>query len=141
VSTERVFLLETNVLSELTRKAPHPNVLSFFSRSKPGSLCISALTLGEIRRGVAHKAKTDMRAALEFEAWAKELEHIYASRILSVDAEVASIWGALSAQRTRPIVDTLLAATALHHGLTMVTRNTADVRDTGVPLINPWELP
>ncbi len=82
-----------------------------------------------------------MRAALEFEQWAKELEHTYASRILSIDTEVASIWGVLSAQRSRPIVDTLLAATALHHGLTMVTRNTGDVRDTGVPLINPWELP
>ncbi len=141
MTTERAFLLDSNVLSELTRKAPHPNVLSFFSRAKPGSLCISALTLGEVRRGVAKKAKTDMRAALEFEQWAKELEHTYASRILSIDTEVASIWGVLSAQRSRPIVDTLLAATALHHGLTMVTRNTGDVRDTGVPLINPWELP
>jgi len=69
------------------------------------------------------------------------VESSYSDRVLGIDIAIAKIWARLSAQRSRPVVDTLLAATALHHGLILVTRNVADVAGTAVPVINPWELP
>lgn len=131
-------MLDTNVLSELTRKTPHRSVLRFFSETDAGSLFLSALTFGEIRKGVARKARTDLQAAYAFETWARKLENTYFRRILVIDTTIANIWGSLSAQRSRPVVETLLAATALRHRLTMVTRNTRDVADTGVSIYNPW---
>ena len=134
------YLLDTNVISELTRKTPSPSVVKFFSETEPGALFLSALTLGEIRKGVAHKARTDVHAAYALETWAKKLENTYFRRILVVDSAVATVWGNLSSQRNLPVVDTLLAATAIRHGLTMVTRNSRDVADTGVKFYNPWQI-
>jgi predicted nucleic acid-binding protein len=136
-----LYLLDTNVISEFARRPPHAKVIQFFAQVDPLSLAVSALTLGELRKRAAMRPIVDPVAAQGITSWVDTVESSYEERVLLVDVAIANIWAALSAQRSRPIIDTLLAATALHHGLTMVTRNTADVRDTGVPLINPSELP
>jgi predicted nucleic acid-binding protein len=76
----------------------------------------------------------------ELQVWVAEIEKAFNDRLLGVDASIAHLWGRITSDRTRPPIDCLIAATALHHGLTLVTRNTRDFADTGVLLLNPWEL-
>ncbi len=133
------YLLDTNVVSETRKNQANPQVLSFLAAVEPSSLFLSVLTIGELRKGVANKKRTDVPGAKRIGAWVDGLEGTFADRILNIDAVTARVWGELSAQRTRPVIDTLLAATALAHGLTLVTRNTSDVVDTKVKLLNPWE--
>ena len=99
---------------------------------------ISPLTLGELRKGAALQAKRGLPTAQALAEWVDGLEEQYFHRLLPVDLPIARIWGELEATRTRPVVDTLLAATAIHHRLTLVTRNVRDVQDTPVLLHNPW---
>jgi predicted nucleic acid-binding protein len=99
---------------------------------------ISVLTLGELRKGVALKRGRDPAGANQLAQWVDEIEAEYADRILSVDRVVARMWGELLASRPLPIVDTLIAATALAHRLTLVTRNICDFAATGVEVHNPW---
>ncbi|WP_263355649.1 type II toxin-antitoxin system VapC family toxin [Acidicapsa ligni] len=132
------YLLDTNVLSETRRKQADERVLAFLARVEPESLYISVLTLGELRKGVAIKRRTDPEAADRLAQWVDGLEYSFADRILGLDAATARLWGELSAERPRPVVDTLLAATAIVHQLTLVTRNTQDVQDIQVDLLNPW---
>ena len=96
------------------------------------------LSLGELRKGVALKIRSDADAAKRLGTWVDRLEFSFGERILGVDAAIARQWGELSAQRSRPVIDTLLAATALVHELTLVTRNINDVHDLGVKLLDPW---
>jgi predicted nucleic acid-binding protein len=142
VSTRLQYLLDTNVLSETRRKQADERVIRFLSSVEPSVLFLSVLTLGELRKGVALKGRSDpsdSSAARALGSWVDGLEFSFADRILGVDAATARLWGELSAQRPRPVVDTLLAATAVVHELTLVTRNTADVLDTGVSLFDPWK--
>ena len=139
MSTRLQYLLDTNVLSETRRKQADERVIRFLSSVEPSVLFLSVLTLGELRKGVALKGRSDPSAARALGSWVDGLEFSFADRILGVDAATARLWGELSAQRPRPVVDTLLAATAVVHGLTLVTRNTADVLDTGVSLLDPWK--
>lgn len=132
------YLLDTNILSETRRARAEPRVMSFLSAADPARLFISALTVGELRKGVAIKRRSDAGIAARLGAWVDTLEAGFADRILPVDAAVATLWGELSADRPRPVVDTLLAATALAHDLTLVTRNAGDMAGTGVPVVNPW---
>ena len=133
------YLLDTNVLSETRRKQADERVIRFLSSAEQSGLFLSVLTLGELRKGVALKGRSDPSAARALGSWVDGLEYSFADRILGVDAAITRLWGELSAQRPRPVVDTLLAATAVVHGLTLVTRNTADVLDTGVTLFDPWK--
>ena len=133
------YLLDTNVLSETRRKQADERVIRFLSSAEPSVLFLSVLTLGELRKGVALKGRSDPSAARALGSWVDGLEYSFADRVLGVDAATARLWGELSAQRPRPVVDTLLAATAVVHGLTLVTRNTADVLDTGASLFDPWK--
>lgn len=133
-----LYLLDTNVLSETRKKQADARVMAFLAAAEPSALRISVLSLGELRKGVALKARSDPQAAHALAGWVDGLEFSFADRILGIDAATASLWGELSAQRPRPVVDTLLAATALKHGLTLVTRNVEDVRDIGVMLLDPW---
>src|ERR1700735_5328868 len=110
----------------------------FLSAVEPSALFISVLSLGELRKGVALKSRSDADAAKLLVTWVDGLEFSFGDRILRGDAAIARQWGELSAQRSRPVVDTLLAATALVHKLTLVTRNTSDVHDLGVQLFDPW---
>ena len=132
------YLLDTNILSETRKKRADERVISFLSTAEPSALFISVLSLGELRKGVALKIRSDADAAKRLGAWVDGLESSFGERILGVDAAIARQWGELSAQRSRPVVDTLLAATALVHKLTLVTRNISDVHDLGVKLLDPW---
>jgi toxin FitB len=133
------YLLDTNVISETRKKQAHPRVIAFLSSVPKDSLFLSVLTLGELRRGVAMRKVSDPAGAKILSAWVDGLEISFSDRILGVDAAAASRWGELSAQRSMPVIDTLLAATAIVHKLVLVTRNTSDVEDTGVATLNPWQ--
>jgi predicted nucleic acid-binding protein len=139
VSGRLQYLLDTNILSETRKKQANERVISFLSAAEPSALFISVLSLGELRKGVALKVQFDADAAKRLGTWVDGLEFSFADRILAVDAATARQWGELSAQRSRPVVDTLLAATALVHKLTLVTRNIGDVHDLGVKLLDPWK--
>ena len=134
-----IYLLDTNVVSETRRVRPNERVLAFIDGVDDETLFISALTIGELQRGVELKRRNDPVAAMRIAEWIEETQQFYAERILPVGVEVAWLWGALSADRGRPIVDTLIAATAMVHGLTLVTRNTAHVEGLRLTVINPWE--
>ena len=137
------FLLDTNVISELIGQGPDPHVVQWVEATDEVLLHLSVLTLGEIRKGIASLPPAKRRTALE--AWlGTELRNRFAGRILPIDAEVADRWGYLAAQTRSqkvllPVIDGLLAATALQHNLTFVTRNTKDVAGIGVAVFNPWE--
>jgi len=133
------YLIDTNVVSELTRPEPAPSVAAWFEEIADEALYLSVLTLGELRRGVeklpVSKRKEKLRYWLEH-----ELPEWFGNRLLPVDAAVADAWGRLQAiaERTRPAIDSLLASTALHHHLRLVTRNTADFGIKGLETVNPW---
>lgn len=133
------YLVDTNVLSELRRKQPQPQVVAWFTNRPRQTLYLSVLTLGEIRKGI--ERLNDVVRQQPLLDWLEvELPNYFLGRLLAVDAQTADRWGRLlgSAGRPLPAVDSLLAATALQHDLTLVTRNTADFEGTGVRLINPW---
>jgi toxin FitB len=141
VSGPVAYLLDTNLLSETRKKKADSGVISFLESADSSSLFVSVLTLGELRKGiVAKKLKDpDPNAAKKLTAWVEGLELSFADRILGIDAATARLWGDWSGQRPRPVVDTLLAATAVLHDLTFVTRNLRDVRGIPVKLHNPWQ--
>jgi toxin FitB len=136
------FLLDTNVISELVKPRPEPRVTRWIDATDEGLLCLSVLTLGEIRKGIASLPDASRRVSLE--TWLDhELALRFAGRILLIDQAVADRWGwiaakALAAKSPLPVIDGLLAATAMQHNLTLVTRNTRDVAVTGVAVFNPW---
>jgi predicted nucleic acid-binding protein len=140
VSGQVSFLFDTNLLSETRKPKPDPGVIAFLQSAELSSNFISVLTLGELRKGVAAKKLKDPNpaAANQLAAWVEGLELSFADRILGIDAATARLWGEWSGQRPRPVVDTLLAATAVLHDLTLVTRNLRDVRGIPVKLLNPW---
>jgi len=113
-------------------------VARFFSTVPIGVICLSVLTLGELHKGELKRRKSDPEGARQLLTWLTGLEAMYAERILPVDQRTAILWGELSADRSRPVVDTLLAATAIAHDLTLVTRNVKDFSGLGVKLLNPW---
>ena len=134
------YLIDTHVLSELRRKLPDPAVLRWFSQRPAGTLYLSVLTLGEIRKGVEALADRPRRLAL-LDWLETELPAYFAGRILPVDAAVADCWGRLVAQAARPLpaIDSLLVATAAQHGLILVTRNLRDTQGLGVQVVSPWD--
>jgi len=134
------YLLETNVISETRKIRADPAVLTFLGAADVAALFLSVLTLGELRKGVAARRRIDPVTADQLGTWVAGIETTYADRVLPVDTSVARIWGELSAGRSLPAIDTLIAATAMVHGLTLVTRNTRDVELTGVPVIDPWQV-
>lgn len=133
------YLLDTNVVSETRKVRADRGVVAFLSAAEAAGLFLSVLSLGELRKGVAAKHRTDPNAADRLGAWVDGLETSFADRILPIDVAIARCWGELSASRSLPVIDTLIAATAISHGLTLVTRNTGDVESTGVPLFDPWQ--
>jgi predicted nucleic acid-binding protein len=138
------FLLDTNVLSEFNRRGdPNPLVKQWLEAVDTGSLYASVLTLAEIRFGVELLPPSKRRTQLE-EWLDRDLPAWFDSRVLPVDRSIADRWGVLRAQaqiKGRPlsVVDGLLAATALQHGLTIVSRNVGDFAVVGLAAINPWE--
>jgi predicted nucleic acid-binding protein len=134
------YLLDTNVISETRKARADSGVIAFLSAAEATGLFLSVLTLGELCKGVAAKRRTDPGAADQLGAWVDGIETTFADRVLPIDATTARRWGELSANRSLPVIDTLIAATAISHGLTLVTRNTRDVESTGVPLVDPWQI-
>lgn len=133
------FLVDTNVLSELRRPRPERKVVDWFQTQAQRALYLSVLTLGEIRKGIDKLPAGPRREALDH--WlTRDLPLYFTGRLLPLDAAVADEWGRLSARVSRPLpaIDGLLAATALRHGLGLVTRNTPDFEDLGLEVINPW---
>jgi toxin FitB len=136
------FLLDTNVISELVKPKPEPKVTTWIDSIDENLLYLSVLTLGEIRKGIASLRHAARRVTLE--AWLdSDLVLRFAERILPIDRAVADRWGRLAAdagsvKSPLPVIDGLLAATALDQNLTLVTRNTRDIAVTGVSVFNPW---
>jgi predicted nucleic acid-binding protein len=133
------FLLDTNVLSELRKgRRCDPWVRRWAATVEP-EIHTSVVALGELKRGVERARPRDPRFAGELERWLTRLIRTMGSRILPVDQAVALEWGRITAPRTVPPIDGLLAATALVHGMTLVTRNVKDFADLGVSYLNPFE--
>jgi len=133
------YLLDTNIVFEVRKRHPNPGVVAFLVETNPDRSFISAMTIGELRKGVAARRAGDVEAAGQLAEWVDQLEADFSERVISVDRTVARIWGELSARRPLPVVDTLIAATALVHGLVLVTRNVRDVAATEVDVLNPWK--
>jgi len=139
------YLLDTNVPSEFSRDRPEPRVIQWL-RSQPSSaLFLSAVTLGEIRKGIVVLAPGRRRSALEM--WFRTyVPAWFGNRILSVTGSIADRWGILDGEcqlrgTTLNTADGMIAATATEHGLTLVTRNVKDFAGLGVPIFNPWDAP
>jgi hypothetical protein len=139
VSDRAGYLLDTNVLSETRRKKADSGVISFLESAEPTSLYMSVLTIGEFRKGVIAKKREDSDAAARLSSWIDGLELSFADRIIGIDVAIAKLWGEWSGERPRSVVDTLLAATAVVHDFTLVTRNVRDIADLPVKTLNPWE--
>lgn len=133
------FLLDTNVVSELERRRPNVGVLRWFDRVRPGDLHLSVLTIGQIRRGIERVRPRNPTRAAGLETWLAGLRVSFRERILPIDAAIAEQCGRLNDPNPAPIVDSLLAATALVHDWTVVTRNAVDFDRTGVRVLNPFE--
>jgi toxin FitB len=134
------FLLDTNVISEIRRPKPNAGVTTWFEEAADEDLFLSVLVVGEIRQGIERLRIRDPEQAAVFERWLDTLQLDFRDRLLPVSAAVGDAWGRLNAPAPLPAVDSLLAATALVHGLVFVTRDTSKLEGAGVPLLNPWEL-
>jgi predicted nucleic acid-binding protein len=134
-----MYLVDTNVVSEARRGSRQ--AVGWLQSVRPEAIYLSALTLGEIMRGVTLRQRTDPRTALRLAEWLERLRRDHADRIMPVTDRIALEWGRIAALRPRGDVDGLIAATAIVHDLILVTRNVSDFEDTPVSLINPWDVP
>ncbi|MER9585223.1 type II toxin-antitoxin system VapC family toxin [Mesorhizobium sp. M0047] len=133
-----MYLLDTNIVSDVQRRLPKPT--EWLTSVDPTSVSLSVITLGEIEREIVKLRKVDSEKATRLDLWLRELRRDNADRILAVTEDVALAWGRITAGRTRGSADTLIAATALVHDLILVTRNVADFDNTGVTVFNPWVI-
>lgn len=135
-----MYLLDTNVISEGTKRKPNENVFRWFSSVEYQSTFLSVLTLGEVRKGI-EKLMDERKKQILIQWLEEDLLKQFHGRIISVDAKIADKWGYLQASRTLASIDGLIAATALVHNLKLVTRNTIDFDDiVGIEMINPWHV-
>lgn len=132
------FLLDTNVVSETRKRAPDTNVLDWLERRDHRELYLSVLTIGELTKGIALRRRRDPRAAASLEHWLRGIDVLFSDRVIPIDVSIAAAWGRLNAERPLPVIASMLAATAMERGLTLVTRNVKDIEATGVAIINPW---
>lgn len=135
------YLIDTNVISEIVRPKPSHKVLSWFESIPNQSIYLSVLTLGEIRKGIEKIEFKERKEKLKL--WLEnELPAWFENRILPIDAQIADRWGQLQTQVKHlvPAIDSLIAATALHHNLCIVTRNEQDFKFPLLQVINPWNL-
>jgi toxin FitB len=134
------FLVDTNVIAEIRKGARcDPKVAAWFATVEDSDLFLSALVLGEIRRGIELARARDPSKADAPQAWLESVVAVFGDRVLSVDAAVGDQWGRMSAMRPIPVVDGLLGATAKVHDLTLVTSNDSDIRGLGVRTLNPFK--
>ena len=138
------YLLDANILSELRKRRSgraSPHVLAWYDSVEGEELFTSVLVMGELRRGIEALRGKDPKQAATLERWLRGLILGYRDRTLPVTAEIATRWGCLCPDQRLPVIDGLLAATALERDWVFVTRNTADVARSGVRLLNPFDWP
>jgi toxin FitB len=136
------YLLDTNVISELRKgERADANVRAWFAGLGDEEIYLSVLTIGEIRRGVENVRRRDPDSAAALDSWVARLSEAHRERILPIDRAIAEEWGRMNVPDPLPVVDGLLAATAKVSGLTLATRNIADVESAGVELLDPFSLP
>jgi len=134
------WLIDTNIISEVRRGARcDARVAAWYASVADGDLYLSTLVLGEVRKGIELARAKDAARAASLERWLKNVESAFAGCVLGIDTAVSDRWGCMSAIRPVPVVDGLLAATALTHGLTLVTRNARHVVGLGAKVLNPFE--
>ncbi len=136
------FLIDTNVISEAVRPRPNQAVLNWIAGQEKSRLNISAVTVGEVRRGIERLQSGTKKAHLQ--NWLEELRFKFSGRILPLTEETFSIWGKMfvgfeTRGLVRPVLDSLMEATALEHDLILVTRNVKNFQDSSVTILNPWE--
>lgn len=133
------YLLDTNVISEIRKgRRCDPGVASWIAEISSEDIYLSVLSLGEIRKGIEGIRRRDASTAEALERWLRQVLADHADRILPIDEAVAQLWGRFNVPDPLPVLDSLLAATASVHGLTLVTRNLKDVERTGVACLNPF---
>jgi len=132
------YLIDTNVISEL-RKGTRTNahVARWYASVDANDLYLSVLVLGEIRKGVEKLGDASQAQAIQ--NWLDQVRDGFGDRVLAIDKAVADVWGRMTAKRSLPVIDSLLAATAKAHDLTLVSRNVRDIAGTGARLLNPFD--
>jgi toxin FitB len=134
------YLIDTNIISEVRKGARcDARVSAWYASVADEDLFLSTLVLGEIRKGVELARARDPDKAMALERWLRDVEDAFNGRVLGIDNAVSDQWGRMSAIRPAPVIDGLLAATALTHGLTLVTRNDRDVAGLGAMVFNPFK--
>ena len=134
------FLIDTNVLSEIRKgKNCDQNVRNWWVETDEDQIYLSVMVLGEIRRGIDRLLDRDPEKAQQLEHWLSAVLDGYRGRVIPIDENVANAWGSMTASKTIPLVDGLLAATARTHRITLVTRNVKDIKSLGVEYLNPFE--
>ncbi len=136
-----MYLIDTDVISELRKKSKaDPGVRRFFANEAQDPVYLSVVTIGELRRGIELiRHRGDAHQARQLETWLQKILSKYEDRILPLDVDSAQIWGRLRVPHPENALDKQIAATALTHSLTVVTRNERHYRDTGVTVLNPFE--
>jgi toxin FitB len=133
------YLLDTNVISELRKgKRADANVTAWFADVADEEIFLSVLTIGEIRRGIESVRRRDPDSAAALDRWLTLLSEAHGDRVVSIDRAITEEWGRMNVPDPLPVVDGLLAATARVLGLTLVTRNITDVKDSGVEVLDPF---
>jgi predicted nucleic acid-binding protein len=134
------YLLDTNFISELRKRDRANRGVQAWALANDPALCaVSVMTLGEIRQGVEDVRDDDPAQARSLEAWLQTQITLFGGNVFPVTAAIADRWGRLVSATNLPDVDMLLAATALEHDLTLITRNVEDFKGTGVRVLNPWK--
>ena len=135
-----MYLVDTNIISEARKgRKANPGVQEFFKKTDATDLYLSVQTIGEIRRGLENiRRRGDLPQARKLEKWLDLVVTDYADRILSFDEECAQVWGRLMSPHHQHPIDKQIAAIALIHDLTVITRNLDDFRSTGVKVVNPF---
>jgi len=135
------YLLDTCLISELVAKQPNSKVVDWLDSQAPETLYISVITIGEIAKGISMLATSQRKDALA--VWLNQIPTRFSNRILGIEATTMLLWGELVGQlerqgRSLPVIDSLIAAIALQHSLSLVTRNEDDFAGTGITILNPW---
>ena len=137
-----MYLLDTNVISELQKgERCHRAVSAWYRSVGDSEKFLSVVVVGEIRQGIERVRPRDPRRAASFERWLGTLLQSFSDRIIPIDIATAQVWGRINAASPMPVIDSLLAATAIAHRLTLVTRDVSDTARSGVAAFNPFEYP
>ena len=137
------FLLDTCVISEIIRQKPSGKVIKWIKKEDESNLFISVLTLGELHKGIEKLPESKRKE--ELHNWVEnDLKERFWNKIIDIDIQVAMMWGKIQGMTERigrpmPAIDSLIAATGITYHLTVVTRNTSDMKESGVALLNPWK--